>query len=194
MPERNTLQMKLPIVAYGDPVLKKIGTDIDKDYPELKELIANMFDTMYYANGVGLAAPQIGLPIRLFIVDTGEDEDGNPGYKRVFINAQILEETGEPWNFNEGCLSIPDIRENIMRKPNIKVKYFDENWVEHTDDVDGMPARVIQHEYDHIEGKLFTDKVSILRKTMLKSKLDAISKGNIKTDYKMKFPNRSKRR
>ncbi|KQS41039.1 peptide deformylase [Pedobacter sp. Leaf194] len=186
--------MKLPIVAYGDPVLKKIGTDIDKDYPELKELIANMFDTMYYANGVGLAAPQIGLPIRLFIVDTGEDEDGNPGYKRVFINAQILEETGEPWNFNEGCLSIPDIRENIMRKPNIKVKYFDENWVEHTDDVDGMPARVIQHEYDHIEGKLFTDKVSILRKTMLKSKLDAISKGNIKTDYKMKFPNKSKRR
>jgi len=186
--------MKLPIVAYGDPVLKKVGTDIDKDYPELKELIANMFDTMYYANGVGLAAPQIGLPIRLFIVDTGEDEGGNPGYKRVFINAQILEETGEPWNFNEGCLSIPDIRENILRKPNIKVKYFDENWVEHTDDVDGMPARVIQHEYDHIEGKLFTDKVSILRKTMLKSKLDAISKGNIKTDYKMKFPNKSKKR
>jgi len=186
--------MKLPIVAYGDPVLKKIGTDIDKDYPELKELIANMFDTMYYANGVGLAAPQIGLPIRLFIVDTGEDEDGTPGYKKVFINARILEETGEPWNFNEGCLSIPDIRENILRKPNIKVNYFDENWVEHTDDVDGMPARVIQHEYDHIEGKLFTDKVSILRKTMLKSKLDAISKGNIKTDYKMKFPNKNKRR
>ncbi|MCZ4224049.1 peptide deformylase [Pedobacter rhodius] len=186
--------MKLPIVAYGDPVLKKVGIDIDKDYPELKELIANMFDTMYYANGVGLAAPQIGLPIRLFIVDTGEDEDGTLGYKKVFINAQIIEETGEPWNFNEGCLSIPDIRENILRKPNIKIKYFDENWVEHTDDVDGMPARVIQHEYDHIEGKLFTDKVSILRKTMLKSKLDAISKGNIKTDYKMKFPNKSKKR
>ncbi|RZK18315.1 MAG: peptide deformylase [Pedobacter sp.] len=186
--------MKLPIVAYGDPVLKKVGTDIDQDYPELKELIANMFDTMYYANGVGLAAPQIGLPIRLFIVDTGEDEDGTPGYKRVFINAQIVEETGEPWSFNEGCLSIPDIRENIMRKPNIKVNFFDENWVEHTEDVDGLPARVIQHEYDHIEGKLFTDKVSILRKTMLKSKLDAISKGNIKTDYKMRFPNKSKKR
>ncbi|WP_231426611.1 MULTISPECIES: peptide deformylase [Pedobacter] len=186
--------MKLPIVAYGDPVLKKIGTDIDEDYPELKELIANMFDTMYYANGVGLAAPQIGLPIRLFIVDTGEEEDGTPGYKRVFINAQIVEETGEPWSFNEGCLSIPDIRENIMRKPNIKVNFFDENWVEHTEDVDGLPARVIQHEYDHIEGKLFTDKVSILRKTMLKSKLDAISKGNIKTDYKMRFPNKSKKR
>jgi len=186
--------MKLPIVAYGDPVLKKVGTDIDKDYPELQTLIANMFDTMYYANGVGLAAPQIGLPIRLFIVDTGEEEDGTPGYKRVFINARIVEETGEPWSFNEGCLSIPDIRENIMRKPNIKVHYFDENWVEHTEDVDGLPARVIQHEYDHIEGKLFTDKVSILRKTMLKSKLDAISKGNIKTDYKMKFPNKSKKR
>ena len=186
--------MKLPIVAYGDPVLKKVGTDIDKDYPGLKQLISDMFDTMYYANGVGLAAPQIGLPIRLFIVDTGEDEDGTPGYKKVFINAEILEETGEAWSFNEGCLSIPDIRENIMRKPNVKITYFDENWVEHTDDVDGMPARVIQHEYDHIEGKLFTDKVSVLRKTMLKSKLDAISKGNIKTDYKMKFPNKSKKR
>ncbi|SDG05284.1 peptide deformylase [Pedobacter terrae] len=186
--------MKLPIVAYGDPVLKKVCTDIDKDYPELEKLISDMFDTMYYANGVGLAAPQIGLPIRLFIVDTGEDEDGNPGYKKVFINAEILEETGEAWSFNEGCLSIPDIRENIMRKPNIKISYFDENWVAHTDEVDGMPARVIQHEYDHIEGKLFTDKVSVLRKTMLKSKLDAISKGNIQTDYKMKFPNKSKKR
>jgi peptide deformylase len=186
--------MKLPIVAYGDPVLKKVGTDIDKDYPELKELISNMWETMYNAYGVGLAAPQIGLPIRLFIVDTGEDEDGNPGYKKVFINAQILEETGEPWNFNEGCLSIPDIRENVLRKPNVKIKYFDENWVEHIEDVKGMPARVIQHEYDHIEGKLFTDKVSLLRKTMLKSKLDAISKGNISTDYKMRFPNKSKKR
>ena len=186
--------MKLPIVAYGDPVLKKIGTDIDKDYPELKQLISDMFDTMYYANGVGLAAPQIGLPIRLFIVDTGEDEDGNQVIKKYLSMPKILEETGEAWSFNEGCLSIPDIRENIMRKPNIKVTYFDENWVEHTEDVDGMPARVIQHEYDHIEGKLFTDKVSVLRKTMLKSKLDAISKGNIKTDYKMKFPNKSKKR
>jgi len=186
--------MKLPIVAYGDPVLKRVGADIDEDYPELKQLISDMFDTMYYANGVGLAAPQIGLPIRLFIVDTGDDEDGSKGYKRVFINAQIVEETGEPWVFNEGCLSIPDIRENISRKPNIKINYLDENFVEHTDDVDGLAARVIQHEYDHIEGKLFTDKVSVLRKTMLKSKLDAISKGNIKTDYKMKFPNKSKKR
>ena len=187
--------MKLPIVAYGDPILKKIATDIDKDYPELEKLISDMFDTMYYANGVGLAAPQIGLPIRLFIVDISEDEeDGTPGYKKVFINAKILEETGEAWLFNEGCLSIPDIRENVSRKPNIKITYLDENFVEHTDDIDGMPARVIQHEYDHIEGKLFTDKISVLRKTMLKSKLDAISKGNIKTDYKMKFLNKSKKR
>ncbi len=186
--------MKLPIVAYGDPVLKKIGSEIDEKYPNLDKLIADMFDTMYHASGVGLAAPQVGLPIRLFIVDTGEDDEGNPGYKRVFINAKIVEETGELWSFNEGCLSIPDIRENIMRKPKIKVNYFDEKWVEHTDDVDGMSARVIQHEYDHIEGKLFTDKVSILRKTMLKSRLDAISKGNVSTDYKMKFPNKSKKR
>jgi len=186
--------MKLPIVAYGDPVLKKVAADIDKNYPDLEQLINNMFDTMYYANGVGLAAPQIGLPIRLFIVDTGEDDNGNAGYKKVFINAEIIEETGEPWSFTEGCLSIPDIRENILRKPNIKVRYFDEHWIEHTDDVNGMPARVIQHEYDHIEGKLFTDKLTVLRKTMLKNKLDAIAKGNIKTDYKMRFPNKSKKR
>ncbi|TDG37343.1 peptide deformylase [Pedobacter changchengzhani] len=186
--------MKLPIVAYGDPVLKKVGTHIDQDYPELKQLIANMFDTMYHASGVGLAAPQIGLPIRLFIVDFHDDEEDEPQYKKVFINAEILEETGEPWNFNEGCLSIPDIRENISRRPKIKVKYFDEHWVEHIDEVKGMPARVIQHEYDHIEGKLFTDRVSILRKTMLKSKLDAISKGDVKTDYRMRFPNKSKKR
>ena len=187
--------MKLPIVAYGDPVLRKVCVDIDENYPDLKKLISNMFDTMYAASGVGLAAPQIGLPIRLFIVDIGGDEDDDiEGYKKVFINAQILEESGEEWSFNEGCLSIPDIRENVSRKPNIKVTYLDENFIEHTDDVDGMPARVIQHEYDHIEGKLFTDKISVLRKTMLKSKLDAISKGNIKTDYKMKFLNKSKKR
>lgn len=186
--------MKLPIIAYGDPVLKKVCTDIDQDYPELKQLITNMFETMYHACGVGLAAPQIGLPIRLFLVDFSDEEEGIPHYKKVFINAEILDETGEPWSFNEGCLSIPDIREHILRKPNIKIKYFDEHWVEHIDEVSSMPARVIQHEYDHIEGKLFTDRVSILRKTMLKSKLDAISKGDIKTDYRMRFPNKSKKR
>jgi peptide deformylase len=186
--------MKLPIVAYGDPVLRKVCTEIDENYPDLQLLIKNMFDTMYAASGVGLAAPQINLPIRLFIVDTGENEDGSPGYKKVFINAEIIEETGEPWAFNEGCLSIPDIREDVYRKPNIRISYFDENWQQHEEEVTGMPARVIQHEYDHIEGKLFTDTLSLLRKRMLKSKFDSISKGNVRTDYKMRFPQQSKRR
>jgi peptide deformylase len=185
--------MKLPIVAYGDPVLRKVCTDIEQEYPNLQQLITNMFDTMYAASGVGLAAPQVGLPIRLFIVDIG-GEDDDEGFKKVFINAQILEETGEPWAFNEGCLSIPEIREDVFRKPNVRIKYLDENWKEHTIEVNGMPARVIQHEYDHIQGKLFTDTLSLLRKRMLKSKLDAIAKGNIQTDYKMKFPNQNKKR
>ena len=185
--------MKLPIIAYGDPVLKKVCTDIDEKYPDLQQLIKNMFETMYHANGVGLAAPQIGLPIRLFIVDTKGDEE-EAAYVKVFINAQILEETGEPWAFNEGCLSIPDVREDVMRKPDILIKYYDENWELHEENVSGFPARVIQHEYDHIEGKLFTDKLSLLRKQMLKSKLDNISKGNVHTDYKMKFPRQNRKR
>ncbi|MEE1947276.1 peptide deformylase [Pedobacter sp. KR3-3] len=185
--------MKLPIVAYGDPVLKKVCTPIDETYPDLQALISNMFDTMYNANGVGLAAPQVGLAIRLFVVDTRADEDEEP-FKKVFINAEILEETGEPWAFNEGCLSIPEIREDVMRKPNILIRYYDENWQLHEEEVGGFPARVIQHEYDHIEGKLFTDKLSLLRKQLLKSKLENISKGNIRTDYKMRFPKQSKKR
>jgi peptide deformylase len=185
--------MKLPIVAYGDPVLKKVCVDIDETYPELKQLISNMFETMNNASGVGLAAPQIGLPIRLFIVDTKADEDEEV-FKKVFINAQILEETGEPWSFNEGCLSIPEVREDIMRKPNILIRYYDEHWNLHEEKVSGFAARVIQHEYDHIEGKLFTDKLSLLRKQLLKSKLDAIAKGNIRTDYKMRYPKQNKKR
>ncbi|WP_442589663.1 peptide deformylase [Pedobacter sp. AW31-3R] len=186
--------MKLPIVAYGDPVLRKVCVNIDENYPDLDQLIANMFDTMYYASGVGLAAPQIGLPIRLFIVDTGDDEDGNKGYKKVFINAEMIEETGEPWAFTEGCLSIPEIREDVFRKPNIRIKYYDENWQLHEEEVTGMPARVIQHEYDHILGKLFTDTLGVLRKRMIKSKLDCISRGDIRADYKMKFPQQRKKR
>ena len=186
--------MKLPIIAYGDPVLKKVCAAIEETYPNLQQLITNMFDTMYNAHGVGLAAPQIGLAIRLFIVDTGADEGDKNAFKKVFINAEILEETGEPWAFNEGCLSIPDIREDVMRKPNITIRYYDENWELHEEEVTGMSARVIQHEYDHIEGKLFTDTLSLLRKRMLKSKLDAISKGNVNADYKMRFPQQSKRR
>ncbi|WP_199137854.1 peptide deformylase [Pedobacter sp. ASV12] len=185
--------MKLPIVAYGDPVLKKVCTPIDETYPDLQALISNMFDTMYNANGVGLAAPQVGLAIRLFVVDTRADEDEEP-FKKVFINAEILAETGEPWAFNEGCLSIPEIREDVMRKPNILIRYYDENWQLHEEEVGGFPARVIQHEYDHIEGKLFTDKLSLLRKQLLKSKLENISKGNVRTDYKMRFPKQSKKR
>lgn len=186
--------MKLPIVAYGDPVLKKVCTPIDQDYPDLKQLISNMFETMYNAHGIGLAAPQIGLPIRLFIVDTGVDESEKKGFKSAFINAEILDETGEPWAFNEGCLSIPDIREDVMRKPNILIRYYDENWELHESEFNGILARVIQHEYDHIQGKLFTETLSLLRKRMLKSKLDSISKGNVKVDYKMRFPQQSKKR
>ncbi len=185
--------MKLPIVAYGDPVLKKVCVDIDETYPDLQQLISNMFETMNNASGVGLAAPQVGLPIRLFIVDTKADEEEEI-FKKVFINAQILEETGEPWAFNEGCLSIPEVREDILRKPNILIRYYDENWKLHEEKVSGFAARVIQHEYDHIEGKLFTDKLSLLRKQLLKSKLDAISKGNVRTDYKMRYPKQNKKR
>ncbi len=185
--------MKLPIVAYGDPVLKKVCNPIEDTYPELDQLIADMFDTMYHANGVGLAAPQIGLPIRLFVVDTKADEGEEP-FKKVFINAQILEESGELWSFNEGCLSIPEVREDVLRKPNVKIRYWDENWNEHVEDLDGFAARVVQHEYDHIEGKLFTDKLSLLRKQLLKSRLDSISKGKIRTDYKMRFPKQQRKR
>ena len=186
--------MKFPIVAYGDPVLKKVCKNIDQAYPELQQLVDDMFETMYAASGVGLAAPQVGLPIRLFVVDTGADEDGKEGFKRVFINAEIVDESGDEWAFNEGCLSIPDIREDVMRKPTILIKYYDELWVLHQEKVTGMAARVIQHEYDHIEGKLFTDKLSLLRKRMLKSKLDNIAKGNVHTDYKMRFPKQTKKR
>ncbi|WP_025667266.1 peptide deformylase [Aquimarina megaterium] len=190
--------MILPIVAYGDPVLKKKGKEITKDYPKLSELLDNMFKTMYNAHGVGLAAPQIGLPIRLFIVDAepfSEDEelskeeaDRLKNFKKVFINATILEETGEEWAFAEGCLSIPEIREDVFRNETIKIHYFDENFVEHTETYGGLAARVIQHEYDHIEGVLFTDKLSSLKKRLIKGKLANISKGKINSEYRMRFP------
>ena len=183
--------MKLYIVAYGDPVLRKNAEDIADTDPDLSQLISNMFDTMYYARGVGLAAPQIGLSVRLFIIDAtpfAEDEPQLEQFKKVFINAKIIEESGDKWSFNEGCLSIPDIREDILRYQNVTISYYDENWKHHEETYNGLAARVIQHEYDHIEGKLFTDKLSPLRKAMLKSRLDSISKGNVKVDYKMKFP------
>jgi peptide deformylase len=187
--------MKLPIIAYGDPVLRKKAVEITKDYPNLSELIDNMFETMYNASGVGIAAPQVGLSIRLFVIDLSDkDEPELKDFKKVFINAQVLKEEGEKWDFNEGCLSIPDIREDISRNELLTISYFDEQWNQHTETFSGFKARVIQHEYDHIEGKLFTDKLSPLRRVMLKSRLDSISRGTIKVDYKMKFPAASKKR
>ncbi|MDF1517625.1 MAG: peptide deformylase [Lutibacter sp.] len=189
--------MILPIIAYGDPVLRKMGIDIDKEYPNLSELIENMKETMINARGVGLAAPQIGKAIRLFIVDTspfGDDEDLSDkekeylsSFKKVFINAQILKEEGDEWAFNEGCLSIPGITEDVFRQEKITLEYFDENFEKHTEVVDGMAARVIQHEYDHIEGVLFIDKIASLTKRLIKKKLENITKGLVDTDYKMKF-------
>lgn len=195
--------MILPVVAYGDPVLKK-GVDITKDYPNLDTLLENMFETMYNASGVGLAAPQIGLAIRLFLVDTEpfseyeefseEERKELKEFKRVFINAKIIQEDGEEWAFNEGCLSIPDVREDVYRQPKITIEYLDENFEKHTEVFDGIIARVIQHEYDHIEGILFTDKLSSFKKRLLKGKLNNISKGNISVDYRMRFSDQKKRR
>lgn len=181
--------MILPVVAYGDPVLKKVAQPITKDYPNLTETIENMYETMYRANGLGLAAPQVGLSIRLFVVDASPIEKENlKDFKKVFINAQILDEEGEEWMYNEGCLSIPGIREDIYRIPKIKIKYQDENFVELVEEYSGIAARVIQHEYDHINGILFTDRISSLKKRILKNRLADISKGRVDVDYKMKFP------
>ena len=191
--------MVLPIIAYGDPVLRKVATDISPDYPNLNTLIANMYDTMNYAYGVGLAAPQIGLPIRLFVVDTApfaDDDDLTEdertflsNFKKTFINAKITEETGDKWNFNEGCLSIPGVREDVSRHKQITIEYLDEDFKPQTLTLDGLAARIVQHEYDHIEGILFTDKLSAFKKQLIKSKLNNIMKGKVKVDYRMKFSN-----
>lgn len=196
--------MILPIVAYGDVVLRKKAATINADYPNLSEFIDNMYETMYGAYGVGLAAPQLGVPIRVFLVDASpfsEDEGLDSkerellkGFKKTFINAEILKEEGEAWSFNEGCLSIPDVREDVSRKPKITIRYQDENFKSYTETYEGLLARVIQHEYDHIEGILFTDKLSSLKKRLIKGKLANISKGKIRVDYKMKFPLINKKR
>ena len=183
--------MILPIVAYGTPVLKQKAAFIDSEHPGLNDLISNMFDTMYYAHGVGLAAPQVGQSLRLFVIDAtpfAEDEPALQGIKKVFINAEIIEETGTEWKFNEGCLSIPTVREDVERKPVIRIKYQNEHFIHFEETFDGILARVIQHEYDHIEGVLFTDRLSQLRRTLLRGKLQEISKGKVKADYRMKFP------
>lgn len=191
--------MILPIYGYGEAVLRKIGEDISPEYPNLKETISNMYDTMYHACGVGLAAPQVGLAIRLFIVDTTpfadsdevskEEAEQLKDFKRTFINAKIIKEEGEIWGFNEGCLSIPDVREDVFRHEKITVEYVDENFEKKTEIFDGLIARVIQHEYDHIEGILFTDHLSALRKKMIGKKLQNIMEGKARPDYKMKFAN-----
>lgn len=189
--------MIVPIRAFGDAVLRKKCLDITPDYPNLDQLIADMFDTMKNANGIGLAAPQIGLDIRLFVIDVSplsEDEDYAEiaselqDFQKVFINAQILEESGDLWKFNEGCLSIPEVREDVTRRSTIVIEYLDENFVSHTETFSDIRARVIQHEYDHIQGILFTDHLSPLKKKLVKGKLNKISNGDISVNYKMRFP------
>lgn len=181
--------MIYPIVAYGDPVLRKIAQPIEKGSVDVKQLSDDMFETMYDAAGVGLAAPQIGMSIRMFVVDGAPmDEENLKDFKKVFINAEILEEDGKEWAYEEGCLSIPGLRADVYREERVKIHYYDTDWNEHTEVYDGMAARIIQHEYDHIEGVLFTDHLSSVKKRLIKSKLTDISKGQVKVDYRMKFP------
>lgn len=191
--------MVLPIVAYGDPVLRKIAEDIGPDYPGLEKLIADMWETMYNSSGVGLAAPQVNRPIRLFVVDTlqmfenMDEEDkadypDDPGFKETFINAHIVELEGEKWAYNEGCLSIPKIREDVSRPEKVTIEYQDVLFAKHRNSFNGLTARVILHEYDHIDGKLFIDHLSPLKRKLMKGKLTDISKGKVAVDYKMSFP------
>jgi peptide deformylase len=181
--------MIYPIVMYGDAVLRKRATDIEKG-TDLTQLVSDMYETMHEANGIGLAAPQIGKSIRLFVVDgtTLEDEPDLKDFKKTFVNPQILDEHGEEWEFEEGCLSIPNIREGVWRKETVRIKYFDENWNAFEEEFDDIKARIIQHEYDHIEGKLFIDYLSPLKKRMLKGKLTNISKGDVDTEYRIAAP------
>jgi peptide deformylase len=195
--------MILPIVGYGDPVLRKVGEELSREHPNLKETIANMYETMYNAFGVGLAAPQVGMSIRLFVIDTNpfsEDEDlplneqlQLKGFKRTFINAKMLKEEGEEWSFNEGCLSIPEVREDVYRHERITLEYCDEDFNVKTEVFDGLIARVIQHEYDHIEGILFTDLIPSLKRQLIKKKLQNIMDGKTRPDYRMKFCNKKGR-
>jgi peptide deformylase len=190
--------MIYPIVAYGDPVLRKEARDIVQGEIDVKKLAADMFETMYAASGVGLAAPQIGMDIRLFVVDgtpinegaeTEEDIDTSLiDFKKVFINAEIIEEDGDEWAYEEGCLSIPGVRADVYRPEFITIRYFDTDWVEHTEEYEGLAARIIQHEYDHIDGILFTDHLTSLKKQLLKKKLINITKGDVEIEYRMKFP------
>ncbi len=181
--------MILPIVLYGDPILKKNTTHVAPDHEGLQTLIKDMFETMYAADGVGLAAPQIGQSLNIFIVDATPFQEEYPetkDLKKVFINAEIIEESGEPWYFNEGCLSFPELREDVLRKPVIKIQYFDEDFVKNEEVFDGLTARIIQHEYDHVKGKVFVDKISFLKRRLIKNKLNDIAKGKTNAKYRVK--------
>lgn len=196
--------MLLPIIAYGDSVLRQVARPITPEYPDLNQLIANMLETMYAAHGVGLAAPQVGLSIRLFVIDSRpmfDDDDGNPppsdaeqGVRRVFINAEMLQNTGKVWAYTEGCLSIPQVREDVKRPSDIVIRYYDEQFNLHEEAFSGMTARVIQHEYDHIEGKLFIDYLSPLKKRLLQRRLERITQGDVSVKYKMRFPPQPRKR
>ncbi|SFF36206.1 peptide deformylase [Sunxiuqinia elliptica] len=183
--------MIYPITVYGDPLLRKVAQPIDKDFEGLNEFIENMFETMYHSDGVGLAAPQIGKSLRVFVVDASSAADEEPeleGFKKAFINPEILERTGDEWVMNEGCLSLPEIREDVSRPEHVKIKYLDENLEEHIEEYGGFAARVIQHEYDHLDGKLLIDHLNPLRKRLLKGKLTAITKGKVRTSYRIVLP------
>lgn len=181
--------MIYPVTVFGDPVLRKKAEPITKEFPKLKEFVQNMFDTMYNSDGVGLAAPQVGQAIRIFVIDSEiDDEDELPGIKKAFINPEILEKSGDEWVMNEGCLSLPEIREDVLRPETVKIKYVDEEFNEHIETYSGFTSRVIQHEYDHLEGVMFVDYLNPLRKRILKSKLSAISKGKVIPKYRIKVP------
>jgi peptide deformylase len=183
--------MIYPIVVYGHPVLKRIAAEIDKDFPDLDQLISDLFETMYYSEGLGLAAPQIGKSIRIFVIDgkpAAEDEPSLAEFKKAFINPHITERTGELEPMNEGCLSIPNLREEVLRESHVRINYYDENWEYHDEEYEGYKARIIQHEYDHLDGILFPDRLTPLRRRLIKGKLMAISKGNFEADYKTILP------
>lgn len=183
--------MKYPVTVYGDPLLRKKAKEIKQDHPNFKEILDNMWETMYYSDGVGLAAPQVGMSIRLFVIDASsgaEDEPELEGFKKVFINPEIIKTDGEEWVMNEGCLSLPEIREDVSRPDEVTIRYFDENFQEHEETYRGFAGRVIQHEYDHLEGVLFVDHLSPLRKRLLKSKLQSITKGKVRPHYRIKVP------
>src|SRR3954470_5970180 len=183
--------MVYPIIMYGDPVLRKRAKEVEKGSLDIKAFVQDMFDTMYAAHGIGLAAPQIGKSVRVFVVDgttLDEEEEDMAGFKKTFINPVIVEEDGDDWEFEEGCLSIPNIRENVSRPETVRIRYADEDWNIKEEEFDGMKARIIQHEYDHLEGKMFIDYLSPLKKRMLKGKLNDISKGDVETEYRILAP------